>query len=120
MFALALRRRSARLLLACWVGVLAVAAAAPLLSARGTQLVCSAGGAVRLLVDQGDGHWSEAGAHQLDCALCLPGGTPPPLAVLAPAAAAAPSAETPRRPVAVPGVRPVAVPPPARGPPVRA
>lgn len=120
MLAPALRRRSARLLLACWVWALAVAAGAPLLSARPTQLVCSASGAVRLLVDQGDGHWSEAGAHQLDCALCLPGGTPPSPAVLAPAAAAVPSAEGPWRPVAVPGVRPVAVSPPARGPPGRA
>lgn len=107
----------ARLALAWFALALGVAAASPLVQPRAMQLVCSAGGAVKLLVDSGDG-WVESGpAHPLDCALCLLADAPPshtagatPAPVAAPSAPHAPRATAPR--VALAGA-----PLPARGPP---
>ena len=106
----------ARLALAWFALALGVAAASPLVQPRAMQLVCSAGGAVKLLVDSGDG-LVEAGSHTLDCALCLMGGAPPPAAASArlPLARAHQPQATPR--AAAPHVADARAPLPARGPP---
>lgn len=108
----------ARLTLAWFALALGVAAAAPLVQPRAMQLVCSASGAVKLLVDTGDG-LVEAGQGHLDCALCLLTSAPPPAIVTSPPAphgvprAAAWQATAPAAPLrtALPAL-------PARGPPL--
>jgi len=109
----------ARLLLAWFVLALGVAVASPVVQPQSLELVCSAAGSVKLMV-QGDDGVHEVGAMHLDCALCLPGGAPPPLAL------------APALPVSLPlgrALQPVeaarlavatAAPPPARAPPVLA
>ena len=106
----------ARLALAWFALALGVAAASPLVAPRAMQLVCSAGGAAKLLVDSGEG-LVEAGSHTLDCALCLAGGAPPPaLTRMALGLVAQPPhhlvtyADAPRQ-------APTSAPLPARGPP---
>ncbi|MFT4193999.1 MAG: hypothetical protein QM614_05085, partial [Ottowia sp.] len=85
-----LHRLIARLALAWFALALGAAAASPLVQPRAMQLVCSASGAVKLLVDTGDG-LAEAGHATLDCALCLLADAPPacPPAVRPPASAQA-------------------------------
>ena len=80
------------------------------------QLVCSAAGAVKLLVNTSDGP-AEAGHATLDCALCLLAGAPPasPPAALPPPEAAALGA--PALGLRAPVVARVGAPLPARGPP---
>ncbi len=97
---------------------LGVATAAPLVQPRAMQLVCGAAGAVKLLVDTGEGLAEAAPAHQLDCALCLLASAPPPASPQARAPqAAAPRAQAWARTEA--GVhRHARAPLPARGPPV--
>jgi hypothetical protein len=111
-----LHRLIARLSLAWFALALGVAAASPLVQPRAMQLVCSAAGSVRLLVDHGDG-MVDAGQAALDCALCLLASAPPPQppAVvpgpgLQPARLAAPLPPAPQ-------VRAARAPLPARGPP---
>src|SRR5262249_26694366 len=58
---------------------LGVAAAAPMLHPQAMELVCSATGPAKLVVKT-DGGVQPLGAGHLDCALCLPGGAPPPVA----------------------------------------
>ncbi len=69
--------------LARWVLVwfalsLGVAVASPLVKPQAVDLVCSAGGTVKLVVkgDLPDG--GAAPSHTLDCPLCLPFAAPPP------------------------------------------
>ena len=71
-----LHRLIARLALLWFVLAIGAATASPLVQPRAMQLVCS-GGAVKLLIDHGDG-LAEASAHQLDCALCLLTDAAPP------------------------------------------
>ena len=106
----------ARLALAWFALALGVAAASPLVQPRAMQLVCSAAGAVKLLVDSGDG-LAEAGHATLDCALCLLADAPPAcppaaLSSMAPDAASAPALALP-----APVVAQARAPLPARGPP---
>lgn len=113
-----LHRVLARLVLAWFALALGVAAASPLVQPRGGQLVCSASGAVKFLLDDGEG-WSEAATpHQLDCALCLLAGAPPPTPVAGPGPehAAVQALVWPFR--VAPAVRHARAPLPARGPPV--
>ena len=110
-----LHRFSARLALLWFVLAIGAATASPLVQPRAMQLVCS-GGAIKLLIDHGDG-LAEASAHQLDCALCLLTDAAPPLS--AASGLVIPVAErslaAPRLPA--PLVVRAAAPLPARGPP---
>lgn len=83
-------RPLARLVLAWLLLSLGVAVAAPLVQPHAMQLVCSAGGNVKLVVVSADGAQAPAGAH-LDCPLCLPLGAPPPVAWVAPPPPALPA-----------------------------
>lgn len=67
----------ARLVLAWFVLALGAAIASPLVQPQATELVCSAGGAMKLIV-KGDDGAKEAKAHTLDCPLCATLSAPPP------------------------------------------
>jgi len=71
--------RLGSLVLVWFALTLGAAIAAPLVAPGSFQLVCSAGGSVRLAVD-GD---RAATTPTLDCPLCLAAGAPPPAAVVA-------------------------------------
>lgn len=78
-----------RWVLAWFLLALGVATAAPLVQPKPWVLVCSASGVVALVALQDDDGSSGGGDdgtaapggmhHTLDCALCLPGGAPPPV-----------------------------------------
>ncbi len=61
----------ARLVLAWFLLTLGVAMASPLVAPSAMELVCSAGGAVKLVAVDRDGDAPSAGPHALDCVLCL-------------------------------------------------
>lgn len=69
----------ARWVLAWFALSLGVAVASPLVKPQSVDLVCSANGAVKLVV-KGDlpGEGKPASSHTLDCPLCLPMAGPPP------------------------------------------
>jgi hypothetical protein len=67
----------ARLVLAWFVLVLCVAGASPLVHPKTMEVVCAAGGSVKVVFT--DGQPAEAGQHTLDCSLCLPGAVPAPV-----------------------------------------
>lgn len=73
----------ARLVMAWFVLALGVAVASPIVAPQSMQVVCSAGGAMKLVVAGEDGQ-ATASAHTLDCALCLVTGAPGPRAVVQP------------------------------------
>lgn len=104
----------ARLVLAWFTLAMGVAAAAPVLKPQSVELLCSGGGAMKLLVKDADG--KPASAHVLDCPLCAVGDLPL-LVTLAqpllpqPQHVLAPQAQAPR------AGRFAGSPPPARGPP---
>ena len=77
----------ARLVLAWMLLSLGVAVASPLIQPKNLQVVCSAAGAIKLVV-QGDGSTLGLGTPGMDCPLCVGAGAPPP----APAVVAAPAA----------------------------
>ena len=56
---------------------LGVAVASPLVHPQSLQLVCSASGAVMLMVQADDGSVGAMGASGMDCPLCAPAGAPP-------------------------------------------
>lgn len=71
-----------RWVLACFVLSLGVAIASPIVKPQATELVCSAAGAVKVIVQTDDGPQelaAGASASHLDCPLCLLTGAPPPL-----------------------------------------
>ena len=72
----------ARLVLAWFVVSLGVAVASPVIHPKALELVCSSSGAIKLIVQTDDGA-QEMGAALLDCPLCMLGGAPPPLPVVA-------------------------------------
>jgi len=114
----------ARLVLAWFVLSIGVAVASPVVQPQSLELVCSAAGSIKLVVHADDGVHDaglhDAGAGHLDCALCLPGGAPPPLA-LAPALPAPLPLGRALQPVEAARIAAAtAAPPPARGPPVLA
>ncbi|GKS77479.1 DUF2946 family protein [Acidovorax sp. SUPP950] len=70
---------TARWVLAWFALALGVAAVSPLVHPQSLMVVCSAAGVFQL-VAQDDGTAPDGGGlHTLDCALCLPGGAPPPV-----------------------------------------
>jgi hypothetical protein len=56
---------------------LGVAVAAPMVHPQAIELVCSAAGAIKVVVHTDDGA-QEVGVSHLDCPLCTPTGAPPP------------------------------------------
>lgn len=71
----ALRISSAllRLVMACYLLVLGIAAAAPFFHPQRMEVVCSAAGAMKMVALD-----HEAGEHTLDCSLCLAPSLPVP------------------------------------------
>lgn len=62
---------------------LGVAGASPFVSPRTMELLCSAGGAVTMVMVDEEGQAVASGQHTLDCSLCLAPLLPlPPVAVL--------------------------------------
>lgn len=68
----------ARLVLAWFVLMLGVAAASPIVHPKTMEVVCSAGGGVKIVYTDVDGEPTQAGQHTLDCSLCLPAVVPTP------------------------------------------
>ena len=106
----------ARLVLVWFMCALGVAVASPMVHPQAMELVCSSGGAVKLLVKTDNGV-QEMGAHSLDCPLCLVGGAPPQQAAPMPAAPVQPLAYVLRSIPAARLAARTAAPLPARGPP---
>ncbi len=115
-----------RWVLAWFLLALGVATAAPLVQPKPWVLVCSASGVVALVALQDDDGSSGGGNdgtaapggmhHTLDCALCLPGGAPPPVLAWALAAPAPlPHVLLPVEAARIAAL--VGAPLPARGPP---
>lgn len=71
--------RLVQLMLAWFALSLGVAAASPLVSPKAMEMVCSATGAMTLLVMTDDGLKEVVSVPQ-DCPLCVNGGAPPPVA----------------------------------------
>lgn len=69
----------ARLVLAWFVLAVGAAAAAPLLQPQSLELVCSGGGAMKLLVKDAQGGVDTA-STAMDCPLCLAADAPPSMA----------------------------------------
>ncbi|MFH0128669.1 DUF2946 family protein [Variovorax sp. EL159] len=65
-----------RLVLAWFMASLLVAGASPLVNPQSMELVCSASGSIKVIV-QGDDGPTEMGATAMDCPLCLVSGPPP-------------------------------------------
>jgi hypothetical protein len=105
----------ARLVLAWFALFIGVAAASPVFKPVDVEFVCSAGGAMKMVVKTGAGDTGQA-HHTLDCPLCLSVNAPPPVAAVAlPATAPLGHAVQP-----IPAARIAALtaaPLPARGPP---
>jgi hypothetical protein len=80
----ALRRahRLVSFVLMWFVLSLGVAVASPVVHPQAMELVCSATGAVKVIVQTDDGV-QEMGASHLDCPLCVLTGAPPPTPVVA-------------------------------------
>ena len=74
------RRLIARCLLVWFALALGVAAASPWVSPRAYQLVCAEGAVKLVAVDEAPANAPHG--HQLDCALCLLTGSPPPEAAI--------------------------------------
>ena len=115
MSALRHAHRLASFVLMWFVLSLSVAVASPVVHPQAVELVCSASGAVKAVVQTDDGA-QEMGASHLDCPLCVLTGAPPPTPVVAlpavqPLALAVQSIPAARIAAAT------AAPLPARGPP---
>ena len=113
----ALRNASflARLVLAWFALSLGAAIASPVLHPQGVQLVCSAGGALKLVLPADDGQAPQVQAG-MDCPLCATVGAPP-AAQWAAGLPLLPAAEPVVSRTLPPWVAAPAAPPPARGPP---
>ncbi len=105
-----------RVVLAWFVLSLGVAVASPVVKPKAMELVCSAAGAVKVIVQADDGA-QELGASHMDCPLCVLTGAPPPATPLADVPTLQPLA---RAVQSIPAARlaaATAAPLPARGPP---
>jgi hypothetical protein len=65
-----------RFVLACFVLAIGSAIASPLVKPQSMELLCSASGAMKLLVKSSDDDSVES-THTMQCALCMPISTPP-------------------------------------------
>ena len=70
----------ARLVLAWFILALGVAVASPIVHPKTMELVCSAGGSMKMVVTNDDSQRAATGPHTLDCALCLATSAPLPQA----------------------------------------
>lgn len=111
-------RLLARFVLAWFVLALGAAVASPLVMPQSTELVCSSGGAMKLIVKSDDGKQVPS-SHTLDCPLCVTVGAPPPPLHLAAAVPSARAQALHAMAVAHIAGR-TAAPLPPRGPPSRA
>ncbi|AMM24346.1 DUF2946 family protein [Variovorax sp. PAMC 28711] len=105
-----------RVVLTWFVLSLGVAVASPVVKPQAMELVCSAAGAVKVIVQTDDGA-QEMGASHMDCPLCVLTGAPPPATPLADVPTLQPLA---RAVQSIPAARiaaATAAPLPARGPP---
>lgn len=102
-------RHLARLLLACFAVALGVAMLSPLVHAGGMERVCSATDGPRWVAKGGNDSATDARAHGLECALCLP-------SMLPPATVQALAAPRELAPCAAPAPRQAHVPPLSRAP----
>lgn len=68
----------ARLVLACYLLMVSVAGASPLVHPQMMDIVCTADGEMKLIVINGDEQAAEFGKHTLDCSLCLAASLPAP------------------------------------------
>lgn len=105
----------ARFVLVWFALAVGVAIASPIVKPQSLELICSAGGTVKLMVTGDDGA-AQPTAHTLDCPLCMISSAPPPVVYLQ---------VEPQQPLAH-ALRPIpaahiagrtAAPLPARGPP---
>ena len=71
----------ARLVLAWFALALGAAIASPLVQPAGLDVVCSAGGLVKVVPHGGDG--DTASHHTIECPLCMSLDAPPPVAAVA-------------------------------------
>jgi len=71
-----------RLALAWFMASLLVAGASPLVNPQAMELVCSATGSIKLIM-QGDDGPTEMGMAAMDCPLCMVSAPPPPAAQVA-------------------------------------
>ncbi len=70
-----------RLVMAWFVLTLGIAVASPIVNPQAMEMVCSAGGSMKMIVIDDNGPQDMADAHSaLDCPLCLGIAAPPPLA----------------------------------------
>ena len=69
-------RALARFVLAWFVLSVSVAIASPVVHPQSMQVMCTAEGGIKILV-QGDDGMHELGASHLDCPVCMPTGAPP-------------------------------------------
>lgn len=67
----------ARFVLVWFALALGVAIASPIVKPQSLELICSAGGTVKLMVTGDDGA-AQPTAHTLDCPLCMISSAPPP------------------------------------------
>ncbi len=74
-------RRLCSFVLLCFVASLGIAVASPVVHPQAMELVCSAAGAVKVIVHTDDGA-QEMGMGHLDCPLCMLGAAPPPAPVV--------------------------------------
>ena len=109
--------RLARFVLAWFVLSIGVAVASPLVQPQAITLVCSAGGAMKILVTLDDGSAQDLGTASLDCPLCLSMGAPPPPFQRHTAAPVHPLSHALRPLAAAHIAERTAAPLPARGPP---
>ncbi|MDY0105422.1 DUF2946 domain-containing protein [Achromobacter sp.] len=65
-----------RLVLAWFALTLGVAMASPIVAPKTMEMICSDGGAMRVIVVDKNGDVVEAGQYTLDCAMCLPASLP--------------------------------------------
>jgi hypothetical protein len=107
-------RLLARLVLVWFALAIGVAVASPLVQPQSLELVCSGGGAMKLLVKGDDGGAAKP-SHTLDCPLCGSFDAPASAGVVAVCLAPAEVQLAPS--LAQPGARWAAATPPARGPP---
>lgn len=109
-------RRLCSLVLLWFVASLGVAMASPVVHPRAMELVCSAAGAVKVIVHTDEGT-QDMGMGHMDCPLCMLAGAPPPTPVL-PMPSILPLALAVQPIPAARIAAATAAPLPARGPPV--
>ncbi|VTU13301.1 hypothetical protein SRS16CHR_00521 [Variovorax sp. SRS16] len=110
-------RRLCSFVLLWFVASLGVAMASPVVHPRAMELVCSAAGAVKVIVHTDDGA-QDMGMGHMDCPLCMLAGAPPPPTPAVSMPSILPLAHAVQPIPAARIAAATAAPLPARGPPV--